>query len=67
MIGGGGGALTIIGGKILEEMSSKDRWDQRMRLGVCSHTDRVAMGRNGGKYSSQKEKQRQRPEGTEGR
>lgn len=59
--------VTIIGGKILEAVSSKDRWDQRMRLGVCSHSDRVAMGRDGGKYSMQKEKQRQRPEETEKR
>lgn len=42
-------AITIIGDKILEEVSGKVGRDQRMRLGVRSHSDRVAVGRDGGK------------------
>lgn len=44
--------LLDYGGRTLEEVSSSKDWsNQRMRLGVCSHSDRVAMGRSGGKHS----------------
>lgn len=45
------------GSRTLEEVSSKDWSNQRMRLGVCSHSDRVAMGRSGGSIPDRRKNQ----------